>query len=182
MKSLFLVILNAEAGGDSPFSLITPNPGMAIWALIIFLILIFILGKFAFAPIANALKEREQNITDSLSQAEKARAEMALLTAKNEELLNQAKEERNKIIAEARDAAEKLKADMMAKANAESMKKMSDAFREIETQKNAAIVEIKNTVGQMALQIAEKVVRKELSSDSTQKEFVDKLVKETNLN
>jgi F-type H+-transporting ATPase subunit b len=180
MNTFLTVML--EAGGDNPFSLVTPNPGLSIWALIIFLVLIFILGKYGFKPIANALKEREQHISDSLAQAEKARAEMALLTAKNEDLLNQAKEERNKILAEAREAAEKLKIDLLEKANAESMKKMADAFREIETQKNAAIVEIKNTVGQMALKIAEQVVRKELSTDAAQKEFVDKLVKETNLN
>jgi F-type H+-transporting ATPase subunit b len=179
MNTFLTVMLEA---GDNPFSLITPNPGLSIWALIIFLILIFVLGKFGFKPIADALKEREQNIADSLSQAEKARAEMALLTSKNEDLLNQAKEERNKIIAEAREVAEKLKTDLLEKAHAESLKKMSDAFREIETQKNAAIVEIKNTVGQMALKIAEQVIRKELHTDAAQKEYVDKLVKETNLN
>jgi F-type H+-transporting ATPase subunit b len=179
MNTFLTVMLEAK---ENPFSLITPDPGMAIWALIIFVILIVILGKFGFKPIAAALNEREKNIADSLAQAEKARNEMALLTSKNEELLNQAKEERNKILAEAREAAEKLKADLLDKAHAESLKKMSDAFREIETQKNAAIVEIKNTVGQMALKIAEQVVRKELATDAAQKEFVEKLVKETNLN
>ena len=179
MNTLLTIMLE---GGDNPFSLITPNPGLSIWALIIFVLLIFILGKYGFKPIATALKEREDHIADSLAQAEKAREEMAAMTSKNEDLLNQAKEERNKIIAEARESAEKLKADLMDKAHAESMKKMSDEFREIETQKNAAIVEIKNTVGQMALQIAEKVIRKELHSDTAQKEYVDKLVKETNLN
>jgi F-type H+-transporting ATPase subunit b len=179
--NIFLTVM-LEAGGDNPFSLITPNPGLSIWALIIFVILIIVLGKFGFKPIADALKEREQSISASLAQAEKARAEMALLTSKNEELLNQAKEERNKIIAEARGAAEKLKADVLDKAHTESLKKMSDAFREIETQKSAAIIEIKNTVGQMALKIAEQVIRKELHTDAAQKEFVDKLVKETNLN
>lgn len=179
MTPLFLIIL---AEGGSAFSLITPEPGLAIWSLIIFVLLIVILGKYAFKPIAAALKEREQNISDSLAQAEKARAEMAALTSKNEELLNQAKEERNKILAEAREVAEKLKADLLDKAHTESLKKMTDAFREIETQKNAAIVEIKNTVGQMALQIAEKVIRKELHTDASQKEFVEKLVKETHLN
>jgi F-type H+-transporting ATPase subunit b len=176
----FLTIM--LAAGENPFSLVTPNPGLSIWALIIFVILIVVLGKFGFKPIASALKEREQNISESLAQAEKARAEMALLTAKNEELLNQAKEERNKILSEARDAAEKIKNDLVEKAHTESMKKMTNAFREIETQKKAAIVEIKNTVGQMALQIAEKVVRKELHTDAAQKEFVDKLVKETSAN
>jgi F-type H+-transporting ATPase subunit b len=179
MNTFLTVMLQAK---ENPFSLITPDPGMAIWALIIFVVLIIILGKYGFKPIASALQEREKNIADSLAMAEKARAEMAQLTSKNEELLNQAKEERNKIIAEARDAAEKLKADMLDKAHAESMKKMSEAFREIETQKNAAIVEIKNTVGQMALKVAEQVIRKELATDAAQKEFVDKLVKETNLN
>jgi len=169
-------------GKSNPLGIITPEPGLAIWSLIIFGLLIFVLGKYAFKPIASALKERDQSITDALAQAEKARAEMALLTSKNEDLLNQAKEERNKIIAEAREAAEKLKIDLVEKAQAESLKKMADAFREIETQKNAAIVEIKNTVGQMALTIAEQVIRKELHTDAAQKEFVDKLVKETNLN
>lgn len=179
MTPFLTVLLEA---GENPFSLITPNPGLSIWALIIFVLLIVILGKFGFTPIANALKEREQNIADSLAQAEKARAEMALLTAKNEELLNQAKEERNKILAEARDAADKLKNEMLEKANAEAQKKMADAFREIETQKNAAIVEIKNTVGEMALSIAGQVLRKELANDAAQKDYVNKLVKETNLN
>ena len=179
MNTFLTVMLEA---GENPFSLITPNPGLSIWALIIFVLLIVILGKYGFKPIASALNEREKTITESLAQAEKARAEMALLTSKNEDLLNQAKEERNKIIAEAREAAEKLKADVLDKAHTESLKKMSDAFREIETQKNAAIVEIKNTVGQMALQIAEQVIRKELRTDAAQKEYVDKLVKETNLN
>ncbi len=179
MNTFLTVLLEAK---ENPFSLITPDPGLAIWALIIFVILIVILGKFGFTPIATALKEREQHIADSLAQAEKARAEMALLTSKNEDLLNQAKEERNKILAEAREAAEKLKTDMLEKAQTESLKKMSDAFREIDTQKNAAIVEIKNTVGQMALKIAEQVIRKELHTHEAQKEFVDKLVKETNLN
>jgi len=177
----FLTVM-LEAGGDNPFSLITPNPGLSIWALIIFVILIIVLGKFGFKPIATALKERETSIADSLAQAEKARAEMALLTAKNEDLLNQAKEERNKILAEARDAADKLKNDYMEKAKNDAAKVMSDASREIETQKNAAIVEIKNTVGQMALKIAEQVIRKDLATDAAQKEFVEKLVKETNLN
>jgi F-type H+-transporting ATPase subunit b len=177
---MLLSILLAEK--SNPLGIITPEPGLAIWTLIIFLLLIFILGKYGFKPIVGALNERDQHITDALAQAEKARAEMALLTSKNEELLNQAKEERNKILAEAREAAERLKNELVEKAHAESLKKMADAFREIDTQKKAAIVEIKNTVGEMALQIAEKVIRKDLNNDASQKELVDKLVKETNLN
>jgi F-type H+-transporting ATPase subunit b len=109
------IMLNEGGGAMTP---LMPNPGLAIWSLVVFLLLIFILGKLGFKPIVNALKEREKHIEDSLAQAEKARAEMAQLTAKNEELLNQAKEERNKILAEAREAAEKLKADLVEKAQA----------------------------------------------------------------
>jgi len=176
----FLVVLLAEEA--NPFSLITPNPGLAIWAFIIFVGLIFILGKFAFTPIANALKERDKSIEESLQQAEKARLEMASLTAKNQDLLNQAKEERNKIIAEARDVAEKLKADMLEKAKAESDKRIQEAVREIDTQKKAAIVEVKNAVGSMAIEIAGKIVRKELKNDAEHKALVDALIKESNLN
>ncbi|MFN8308473.1 MAG: F0F1 ATP synthase subunit B [Chitinophagales bacterium] len=164
------------------FDLVKPELGLVFWTVLVFVILWTILGKFAFKPIASALKDREKSIEDSLNQAEKARHEMSLLVAKNEELLNEAKEERNKILAEARMAAEKLKNDMVEKAHNEAMKKITDALREIETQKKAAVVEIKNQVGQMALSVAEKVVRQQLSSDNAQKELVEKLVKEASAN
>jgi F-type H+-transporting ATPase subunit b len=170
-----LVILDA-------FALVKPDLGLVFWTVLIFIILWTILGKFAFKPIVAALKDRETAIENSLTQAEKARAEMATLVAKNEELLNQAKEERNQILHDAREAAERLKSDIIEKAKSEADKKIGEAIREIETQKKAAIVEVKNTVGQMALGIAEKVIRKELGTDADQKAFVDKLVKETNLN
>jgi F-type H+-transporting ATPase subunit b len=178
--NMLLTVLLSE--GPSAFSLITPNPGLAIWTFIIFVGLLFILGKFAFKPIANSLKEREKSIEESLMQAEKARAEMAALTSKNQELLDQAKEERTKILAEARDLGEKLKNDMVDKAKQEAERKIQDAVREIDTQKNAAIVEVKNVVGAIALEVAGKILRKELSNDADQKAFVEKLIKETNLN
>ncbi|MFN8276704.1 MAG: F0F1 ATP synthase subunit B [Chitinophagales bacterium] len=164
------------------FDLVKPELGLVFWTLVVFVTLWTILGKVAFKPIANALKDREKTIEDSLAQAEKARAEMAQLTAKNEQLLNEAKEERNRILAEARVAAEKLKNDMVEKAHNDALKKITDAMREIETQKQAAIVEIKNHVGQMALSVAEKVVRQQLSGDAAQKELVEKLVKEASSN
>jgi len=179
MNTLLVVLLSEEA---NPFSLITPNPGLAIWALIIFVALIFILGKFAFKPIVSALKEREMHIEESLTQAEKARAEMAALVSKNEELLNQAKEERNQILHDALIVAEKMKNDIIEKAKSEADKKVGDAIREIEIQKKAAIVEVKNSVGALAIEIAEKIVRKELKNDTDHKAFVDALVKESNLN
>jgi F-type H+-transporting ATPase subunit b len=162
--------------------LLKPSIGLIFWMLVGFGLLFFILSKFAWKPIMSALKEREQSIEESLRQAEKARAEMSQLVAKNEELLNQAKEERNQILHEAREAAEKVKADIVARAGKEAEEKLKQAIREIEVQKMAALTEVKNSVGLMALEIAEKVVRKELKSNSDQVDFVNKLAKESNLN
>ncbi|MBK7149894.1 MAG: F0F1 ATP synthase subunit B [Bacteroidetes bacterium] len=162
--------------------LLKPSIGLIFWMLVGFGLLFFILSKFAWKPIMSALKEREQSIEESLRQAEKARAEMSQLVAKNEELLNQAKEERNQILHEAREAAEKVKADIVARAGKEAEEKLKQAIREIEVQKMAALTEVKNSVGLMALEIAEKVVRKELKGSSDQVDFVNKLAKESNLN
>jgi len=163
-------------------SLIIPEVGLAIWSLIIFVILWIVLGKFAFKPITKALKEREDSITTALKSAEAAKNEMASLTAKNESLLNEAKEERNKIILEAKNAAEKVRTDIIAKAEAEASVKVQAALREIDNQKKAAIAEIRNQVGAVALDIAEKVIRKELKGNAEQQAFVNEMVKTTNLN
>ena len=162
--------------------LVKPAIGLIFWMCVTFGILVFILTKFAWKPILAMIKEREQTIENSLNEATKARAEMSQLVAKNEELLNQAKEERNQILHDAKEAAEKVKADIMARTQKEAEEKIQMAFREIEIQKKAAIVEIKNSVGLMALEIAEKVIRKELKSDKEQVEYVNKLAKESNLN
>ncbi|MDW8419683.1 MAG: F0F1 ATP synthase subunit B, partial [Chitinophagales bacterium] len=108
--------------------------------------------------------------------------EMSQLVAKNEELLNQAKEERNEILREAREAAEKIKADIVARAQKEAEEKLKQAMREIEIQKMAAIVEVKNTAGMMALDIAEKIIRKELKGHAEHVEYINQLAKEAKLN
>ena len=162
--------------------LVKPAIGLIFWMCVTFSILLFILTKIAWKPILAMIKEREQTIENSLNEANKARAEMSQLVAKNEELLNLAKEERNKILHEAKEAAEKVKTDIVARAQKEAEEKIQMSFREIEIQKKAAIAEIKNSVGLMALEIAEKVIRKELKGNSEQVEFVNKLAKESNLN
>jgi len=140
--------------------LVKPAIGLIFWMCVAFGFLLFILTKFAWKPILAMIKEREQSIENSLNEANKARAEMSQLVAKNEELLNQAKEERNKILHDAKEAAERVKADIMASAQKQAEEKIQMALREIEIQKKAAITEVKNTVGLMALDIAEKVIRK----------------------
>ncbi len=162
--------------------LVKPAFGLIFWMIVTFSILLFILTKFAWKPILAMIKERETSIENSLNEANKARAEMSQLVAKNEELLNLAKEERNKILHDAKEAAERVKADIMASAQKQAEEKIQMAFREIEIQKKAAITEVKNTVGLMALDIAEKVIRKDLKSSNEHMEFVNKMAKEANLN
>jgi F-type H+-transporting ATPase subunit b len=162
--------------------LIKPAIGLVFWMVVTFGFLLFILGKMAWKPILQSLSDREKTIENSLNEASKARAEMAQLTAKNEELLNQAKEERNKILHEAKEAAEKIKADILNKAQKEAEEKIQMAFREIDVQKKAAIAEVKNSAGLMALDIAEKVMRKELKNNNEHVEYVNKLAKEAKLN
>ena len=162
--------------------LVKPAIGLVFWMIVTFGALFFILTKFAWKPILSMLNEREKTIADSLNQATQARAEMAQLTSKNEELLNLAKEERNKILHEAREAAEKVRTEMMNKAQQEVEAKIQTAFREIDIQKKAAIAEVKNSVGLLALDIAEKVIRKDLKGNAEQVEYVNKLAKEANLN
>ena len=162
--------------------LIKPAIGLVFWMLVTFGFLLFILGKMAWKPILEALSAREKTIEDSLNMANQARNEMAKLTAKNEALLNEAKEERNRILHEAKEAADKLKNEMLGKAQQEVEAKIQTAFREIEIQKRAAITEVKNSVGLMALDIAEKVIRKDLKGNAEQLEYVNKLAKESNLN
>ncbi len=162
--------------------LVKPAIGLLFWMVVTFGLLFFILSKYAWKPILAMLTDREKTIENSLNEAQRARTEMANLVSKNEALLNQAKEERNQILHEAKEAAEKLKADIVNKAQKEVEQKIQTAFREIEVQKKAAIVEVKNSVGQMALEIAEKVIRKELKGNAEQVEYVNKLAKESNLN
>lgn len=126
--------------------LVKPAIGLIFWMCVTFSILVFVLIKFAWKPILAMIKEREQTIENSLNEATKARAEMSQLVAKNEELLNEAKKERNQILHDAKEAAEKVKSDIMAKAQKEAEEKIQMAFREIEIQKKAAIVEVKNSV------------------------------------
>jgi F-type H+-transporting ATPase subunit b len=162
--------------------LVKPAIGLVFWMCVTFSILIFILTKYAWKPILAMIREREQTIENSLNEANKARSEMSQLVARNEELLNQAKEERNKILHEAKEAADRIKADLLDKAQKEAEGKIQMAFREIDIQKRAAIAEVKNSVGLMALEIAEKVIRKELKGSTEQMDYANKLAKESNLN
>ena len=164
------------------FSVIKPDLGLIFWTTLIFLLFWFMIGKFAFKPIANALRKREYDIQNALDQAEIAKQEMSKLQADNEKLLQQAREERTKILKEANDVKNEIINEAKTKAKVEADKIVTNAKLEIENQKKAAINEVKNQVGAIALEIAEKVIKKDLSSDANQSSFVNQLVDDIKFN
>jgi len=165
-----------------PFTPFQPTPGLAIWSLLIFLLFWIVMGKFAFKPIAEALAKREGDIQDAIDQAKKAREEMANMKSENEKLLAQAREERTKILLEAKDIKNEIIAEAREKAKEEASKILNNAMADIENQKKAAITEVKNELGLLAIDIAEKVIQRELKGNAEQEAYVNSLVKNINLN
>jgi F-type H+-transporting ATPase subunit b len=164
------------------FDPIKPDFGLLLWTTIIFLGFWMIVGRYAFKPIATALRKREVDIQSALDQAKVARDEMSNLKAENEKLLAEAREERARILNDAKSAGDQMVQDAKKKAKEEAQKIVSNALAEIENQKKHALVEVKNQLGNMALGIAEQVLRKELKQDQSQQELVTSLVKEIKLN
>lgn len=164
------------------FDVIKPDPGLILWTTVFFVIFWAVMAKFALKPIANALKKREADIQNSLDEAALAREEMSNLKAENESLLAEAREEKANILKEAREVKEKMITEAKTKAKEEAKKIVADAQNEIENQKMAAITEVKNQVGTMAIEIAEKVLRKQLSGNTEQEAYVKTLVDEIELN
>lgn len=163
-------------------SLTTPGIGLIFWTTIVFLLLVFILSKYAWKPILNAVKTREQGIEDALAAAEKAKTEMQELKAGNEKILAEAKAERDALLKEARDTKDSIVAEAKAKATKEAERIMTAAREQITNEKNAAVTELKNQVAALSIEIAEKILRSELSSDDKQKALVNNLMKDVNLN
>ncbi len=162
--------------------LLKPELGLMFWTTLLFLLLLFILKKFAWGPILGMLKEREEGIATALQSAEKAKAEMAALTADNQRILNEAKEEKAKILKEARETYDKIVGEASNKAKDEAARLLAEAKRDIDNQKNAAMVEIKNQIGNLATSVAEKMIRKELKKDGEQMNYLNQLVGEIKLN
>jgi len=166
-------------GGFPPFQ---PTPGLALWSLIIFCLFWWLMKKYAFTPIAQGLKKREQSIHDALQEAQVAREEMANLKAENEKILAEAREQRAAMLNEAKDTKNNIINDAKEKAKAEAQRIVTTAKQEIENEKQAAIIQVKNQVGLMATEIAEKVIKKELRGKDEHESFVNQLVNEIKLN
>jgi F-type H+-transporting ATPase subunit b len=162
--------------------LLTPQLGLLVWNVIAFFILYLILRRFAWKPILKSLKDRETGIADSLATAEKVRAEMALLKNENEVLLVKAREERAQLLREARDTREKMIGEAKEQAKSEAGKIMDEARVAIEMQKKAAITEVKNQVGNLVIEVSEKILRRELANKKEQEEYIRKLSDEIKLN
>jgi F-type H+-transporting ATPase subunit b len=163
-------------------SLIEPSVGLIFWTTITFIILLVLLGKFAWKPILSAIKTREQGIEEALASAEKALNDMRELRANNEKILADARSERDNLLKEARDTKDAIIAEAKAKSQAEADRIMSSAREQITNEKNAALVELKNQVATLSIEIAEKILRSELSSDDKQKALVTNLMKDVTLN
>jgi F-type H+-transporting ATPase subunit b len=155
--------------------------GLFFWQTVIFVLLIFLLKKFAWKPILDAVNEREEGIRSALKSAEKAREEMASLQSENEDTLKKARLERDGLLKEAREIKQKLIEEAKNEANKEAKKIIIQAQETIESEKNAAIVDLKNQVANLSIEIAEKVLKEKLSEDKAQMNLVKELVKDVTL-
>ncbi len=161
--------------------LVTPGIGLIIWQAVTFLIVLFLLTKFAWKPIMKALHEREASIENALSAAEQAKLEMQGLKAENEKLLAQARLERDKILREASEAGNSLVETAREKANEEGARMITIAREAIENEKRAAIAEVKNQAASLSIEIAERILRRELSDPKAQQELAKDYVREVTL-
>lgn len=162
--------------------LLTPGTGLIVWQTIIFLLLLFLLTKFAWKPIMHSLRIREDSIQEALDSAVQAREEMNQLKAENEKLLDEARMERDKLLKEAREVGNALKEEAKADASATADKIISDARAAIKTEKEAAMADVRAQVAALALQISEKLLRQKLSDDKSQKALVDRYLNDLNIN
>lgn len=156
--------------------------GLFFWQTVLFLVLLFLLRRFAWKPILKAVNSREDTIQDALDMAVKTKAEMKKLQTQNENLVKEARVERDLMIKEAKETGNKLVEDSKTKAKEEAAKIMENAMASITSEKNVAIAELKGQVASVALEIAEKVIREELSSSDKQKTLASKLAEDISLN
>ena len=162
--------------------LVTPDVGTIFWMLLMFIIVLVILKKFAWKPILSALEKRERTIQDALMSADRARAEMEKVKADNERIMVEAREERDLMIKETREISENLLNEAKGKAGEEADKILEAAREQIRNEKAAAVSEIRNQVAELSVEIAEKILREKLKTDKEQQDLMEKLLNEIKLN
>jgi F-type H+-transporting ATPase subunit b len=162
--------------------LVRPGLGLVFWSVITFLVLLFILRKFAWNPILGAVSEREEGIKNALASAENARKEMENLQADNERILKEARAEREAMLKEARDMKNKMIADAREEAQVQANNMIAQAQAAIESEKKSAMAELKSQVANLSIEIAEKVVKAELSNKDKQMSLVESMLGDAKLN
>ena len=162
--------------------LLIPDTGLFIFQTLAFLILLFVLGKFAWKPILAGLKEREESIEGALKSAEQAKEEMQALQADNEKLLAEARAERDKVLKEAVATANAIKEEAKEETSKITAKMIEDAKATIDNEKRAALAEVKTQVAELSLEITEKILKKELGDKKSQQDLVEGYIKDLNLN
>lgn len=162
--------------------LLSPSPGLLVWTLLAFLIVFFILKKYAWTAIIKGLNEREKNITASIESAERIKLEMAQLKNDNEAFLMQAREERAILLKEAKETKDKVISEAKEEAKAQAARIVADAQVTINHQKMAAIIDLKNQVGNLVIEVSEKILRRELNNKDEQELFIKQLAEEAKLN
>lgn len=155
--------------------LLTPSFGLIIWTLLAFLIVFFVLKKFAWGPILSSLNEREKTIADSISTAERVKEEMSQLKSENEALMAKARDERAQMLKEAKETRDKIVNEAREQAKIEASKIVADSYAAIENQKMAALTDVKNEIGNMVIDISEKVIRRSLQNKSEQEAYIRQL-------
>ena len=161
---------------------LTSPESLIFWTTIIFVVFFILLAKFAWKPILGAVKSREESINNALASAEAARREMQNLTADNERILQEARMERDALLKEARDMRDKMVADSKQEAQVQGERMIEQAKAAIEAEKNAAMAELKSQVSSLSLEIAEKLLKEELSNKDAQTKLVERMLGDVKLN
>ena len=161
MNFLLIAIFAESSGGKNPLTAVTP--GLYIWTIITFLLLFYVLAKFAWKPLLSMLEERESLIKRSLSDAETAREELQKINLESEAIITKARTEAQSILADGKAAAEKIKDDTVARAKKEASKIREEAKQQIKAEKDKAISDIKKEVVDLSLNVAEKLIKKNIS-------------------
>ena len=162
--------------------MIEPGIGLLFWMTLTFIILLFLLAKFAWKPILNAVNDREVSIIDALNQAKLAKQEMTQLKEDNERILREARAERDGILKEARDMKDKIVNQAKDSAKVEGEKMIEAARQYIQTEKNAAMADIKTQIGTLSVSIAENILKQKLDNDGAQNALVENILNKSNLN
>ena len=162
--------------------LLNPDLGLIVWTLVAFVIVLFLLSKFAWKPILQSLNERETKIADSIATADRVKAEMAQLQSENEALMATAREERAALLKEAKETRDKIITEAKEQAKIEANKIVADAQLAITNQKMAALTDVKNQVGALVIEVSEKILRRELSNKADQEAYISKIANDVTLN